>query len=408
MILQVIQVFLVTTLSSAVSKAIQPILKDPGSVTTLLATNLPLASNFYVNYITLQGLASKYSCAFERLDTALTVVVASGALVQISGLILFKLLGTILDKTPRKAYRRWVTLSGLGWGTIFPGLTYVFGAYAFSHRLLMCDSNLTVIAITYSCIAPLILGFAAIGLYLFYFAYRYNLLYVNSGNVDTKGLVYPQALQHLTVGCYLAILCLIGLFGIQAAPGPLVLMVIFGIFCVLYHLSLNSAISPLLYYLPRSLEAEEESLLQVEEGAMPSRAGASGSEKTGFNSSGVAETEKGLPNPPPHKKPGLLAKFFRPDLYTDYATMRRLVPRDSIPIEYSQETAREAYHHPAITNRTPLLWVPRDQAGVSRQECAHTSEVIPMTDEGAYYDEKGKLVVVKDDTAPIFQETIYY
>ena len=54
--IQVIQVFLVTTLSSAVSKAIQPILDNPASVTTLLASNLPLASNFYINYITLQGI----------------------------------------------------------------------------------------------------------------------------------------------------------------------------------------------------------------------------------------------------------------------------------------------------------------------------------------------------------------
>ncbi len=265
-----------------------------------------------------------------------------------------------------------------------------------------------MIAITYSCIAPLLLGFATIGLYLFYFAYRYNLLYVNTANIDTKGLVYPKALQHITVGCYLAIICLIGLFGIRAAPGPLVLMILFGILCVLYHVSLNSAINPLLYYLPRSLEAEEETLLQVEEGAMHARVGGNSFEKPGANGSHAAETDKSLPSPPPHKKPGMFAKFFRPDLYTDYATMRRLVPRNFAPIEYSGDTAREAYHHPAITDRPPLLWVPRDQAGVSRQECAHTSQIIPMTDEGAYFDEKGRLVVVKDDTAPIFEPKIYY
>jgi calcium permeable stress-gated cation channel len=252
------------------------------------------------------------------------------------------------------------------------------------------------------------LGFATIGLYLFYFAYRYNLLYVNAAHVDTKGLVYPRALQHILVGCYLAIICLIGLFGIQAAPGPLALMVILLIVCILYHVSLNSALNPLLYYLPRSLEAEEETLLQVEEGSMPSRAGGNSFDKPGLNGSHSAETEKSLPSPPPHKKPGLFAKFFKPDVYTDYATMRRLVPHDFTPIHYPEEIAREAYHHPAITDRPPLLWVPRDQAGVSRQECEHTSRVIPMTDEGAYFDEKGKMVVVKDDTAPIFEPKVYY
>jgi Calcium-dependent channel, 7TM region, putative phosphate len=68
--LQVVQVFLVTTLSSAVSKAIQPILDNPGSVTTLLATNLPLASNFYIYYFILQGLACKFTLALENEPVA--------------------------------------------------------------------------------------------------------------------------------------------------------------------------------------------------------------------------------------------------------------------------------------------------------------------------------------------------
>lgn len=38
----------------------------------------------------------------------------------------------------------------------------------------------------------------------------------------------------------------------------------------------------------------------------------------------------------------------------------------------------------------------------------HTSRVIPITDEGAYFDEKGKLVVVKDETAPIYEAKVYY
>src|ERR1700761_3002095 len=127
---------------------------------------------------------------------------------------------------------------------------------------------MTVISIAYAPIAPLMLGFACIGQALFYFAYRYNLLFVDSSVIDTKGLVYAKALQHTLVGCYLAVVCLIGLFGIRAAPAPLVLMVVFLIFMVLYHISLTSAIQPLLHYLPRSLEAEEAALLSTESAIM--------------------------------------------------------------------------------------------------------------------------------------------
>src|SRR5271155_794201 len=114
------------------------------------------------------------------------------------------------------------------------------------------------------------MGFATIGLWLFYFAFRYNLLFVNTCDIDTKGMVYPKALNHTLVGCYLCVICMIGLLGIRGAAGPIVLLVVLLIFMVLYHVSYLSAIQPLLYYLPRSLEAEEASLLQQPEAGVAS------------------------------------------------------------------------------------------------------------------------------------------
>lgn len=100
---QVIQVFLVTTLTSGASAAGVQIFKTPSSATTLLAGSLPQASNFYISYFILQGLT-----------------ISSGAVLQLVGVILFRVLGKFLDSTPRKMYKRFVTLSGLGWGTVFP------------------------------------------------------------------------------------------------------------------------------------------------------------------------------------------------------------------------------------------------------------------------------------------------
>lgn len=262
-------------------------------------------------------------------------------------------------------------------------------------------------AITYSIIAPLVLGFATIGLYLIYLAYRYNLLFVVHSNVDTKGLVYPRALQQTTTGAYLAIICLIGLFGIRGAAGPIVLMVVFLIFVILFHLSLNSALGPVLKFLPKSLEAEEESLLAAEDGGS-----ALGNEKgNGVPATGVNSTDSTIKalGPAPHKKPNFITKFLRPDLYTDYHTLRRLVPRGFAEISYDPVVERDAYYHPSISSQTPLLWVPRDQAGVSRQECRHSGKVIPMTDEGAGFDAKGKIIWDQENSRPpIWKEKIYY
>ncbi|KAL8803611.1 MAG: hypothetical protein Q9223_005322 [Gallowayella weberi] len=374
---QIVQVFLITTLSSAASASVTGILCHPTDAPNLLATNIPKASNFYISYFVLQGLT-----------------ISSGALLGIAGLILFRLLGAVLDTTPRKMYKRWSTLSALGWGTVFPVYT-----------------NLTVIAITYSVIAPLVLGFATIGLYLIYLAYRYNLLFVVNSHIDTKGLVYPRALQQTTTGAYLAIICLIGLFAINTAPGPVVLMAVFLVLVILFHLSLNAALEPLLKFLPKSLEAEEESLLAAEDGVAAPHS--SGTDKgshvatSGVNSS--TDSPRKDVGPAPHKKPNLITKFLRPDIYTDYQTLRRLVPRGFAEIAYDPVVERDAYYHPSISSQTPLLWIPRDSMGVSRQECLHSGKVIPMTDEGAGFDEKGKLTWDQETARPpIWQEKIYY
>ena len=112
---QVVQVFLVVTVASSASTVAAQIAANPSSATSLLATNLPKVSNFYIAYLILQGLT-----------------VSSGAVLQIVGLILSKLLGRILDKTPRAMYKRWSSLSGLGWGTVFPpfSLLLVIGTCA--------------------------------------------------------------------------------------------------------------------------------------------------------------------------------------------------------------------------------------------------------------------------------------
>ena len=272
--------------------------------------------------------------------------------------------------------------------------------------------SLTTVAITYSSIAPLILGFATIALYLIYLAYRYNLLFVFGCNIDTKGLVYPRALQQTTTGIYLSVLCMIGLFAIRAAAGPLVLMIVFLIFMILFHVSLNAAIDPLLTFLPKTLDAEEESLLALEDGhtnddstVNEKRTHVAAQPTLGRSSE--TSTGKILPSPP-HKKPNFLSKWLFPHKYTDYHTLRRLVPRGFAEIVYDRITERDAYYHPAIASKTPLLWVPSDRIGVSDQECRHSSKVIQMTNEGAHFDDKNKLVWDQESgRPPIYQEKVY-
>jgi hypothetical protein len=221
--------------------------------------------------------------------------------------------------------------------------------------------------------------------------------------------------------------CLIGLFAMgsganQLAVGPLILMIIFLIFVILYHISMNSAMEPLLNFLPKNLEAEEESLLAAERNSITKATSDDLSAPTsstgvprdsGVNVDGIDKgldsAEKGLTDTPASEpKPNFLTKFLRPDKYASYHQLRKLVPTAD-PTTYPLEAERDAYCHPSITSQPPLLWIPRDPLGVSSQEVAHTMRVIPITDEDAYLDEKCKIQwnVAKGEP-PIYEEKPAY
>jgi len=213
-VFQVVQVFLVATLSSAITSVINDVLANPGIVLNLLAENLPKASNFYISYFVLLGLSS-----------------AAGTLLNIGGFVVVILLGRILPgKTPRKVFDQLTKLSSPAWGSEFPK---------------WC--NLGVIAITYSGIAPLMLGFATVGFCLVYVAYRYNFLYVYETNIDTKGEAYSKALKQLLTGVFLSEICLIGLFAISTAKnsyaaGPLAIMCVMLLITIIFSVTLGAAL----------------------------------------------------------------------------------------------------------------------------------------------------------------------
>ncbi|KAL2126444.1 hypothetical protein VTI74DRAFT_891 [Chaetomium olivicolor] len=387
---QVIQVFLVATLASSATAVAKQIVDNPTSATSILANNLPKASNLYISYFIVQGLT-----------------IATSVLTQVVGFVIFTLLYKFLANTPRALYNKWSNLSAISWGSTMPVYT-----------------NIVVIAITYSCIAPLMLGWATIAMFLFYFAWRYNVFFVTDTQIDTRGLIYPRAIKQLFTGLYLAEVCMIGLFGASVAPGPLVLMVVFLVFTVLFHLSLNSALNPLLYNLPLTLLAEEESSRLIDPEAGTAGMGPSTSynsaEKSAtngrdLNGDGVVD---GAEDSVAHarearkvtgKSGNVFTRFLKPWIYADYTTLRNLVPRGMLIEPYSEEVAANAYFPPSVTSATPLLWIPADAAGVSKQEVAHTSRVIPITDEGCELDEKGKLVWDREGTRPpVWEEKILY
>lgn len=256
-------------------------------------------------------------------------------------------------------------------------------------------------AIAYACIAPLVLGFATIGIFLYYLSYRYNLLFVMQTKVDTKGESYTRALQHLLTGVYLSELCLIGLFGLHEAPGPSLLMAILLVVTIIYHLTMNRHLSPLEKYLPADLQAEDEEqpLLEADDDSAGETHPESRIERLGHGRV-----------PAPVLEP--VAAFFEPHIFASHQALKPWFQdlEDDLP-EYSDEDIRTAYMNPALTSKTPKPWLVRDEMGISNHEIAENEAAgIPSTDEGASLNDKNEIVWAMDDLTkvPIFKMPVKY
>ncbi|RPB00657.1 DUF221-domain-containing protein [Choiromyces venosus 120613-1] len=416
-----IQIFLVVSISSGITTVFQKLADNIASAPSILAQNLPKASNFFFSYLLLQAFT-----------------VSGGAILQIGTLFVQFILSPILDSTARQKFTRATELVQMKWGTFFPVYT-----------------NLACIGIIYSIISPLILVFNICTFSLFWMVYRYNLLYVHNFRFDTGGLLFPRAINQLFTGIYVMEICLIGLFflvrdvqGRVACFPQAIIMIVVTIFTVLYQYTLNSAFGPLLTYLPITLE--DDAVLRDEAFARDNenrRLLASGNivpeEQEGDDLNEVlAEREKrerrvehveeiemrNIQNVRGKKKEGIPSLFSRgrshnekpdagnPDHYSADPEMqsRRPPPKkqphtrpelmlfENIADEIEDLSPKErdilvgrAFQHEALRAKRPVIWIPRDDLGISDDEIRRTqrfSDNVWISNEYTGLDRKGRVV----------------
>lgn len=262
----------------------------------------------------------------------------------------------------------------------------------------------------YSCIAPLVLGFAAIGLVLFYLSYRYMLLYTAQPKIDTKGHSYTLSLQHMLTGVYIAELCLIGLFSLRGAFGPTVLLGILLIVTIVFTILTNRYFAPLEQYLPADLALDGSSDEDSEEAPLLSAAEEGQADALEREESRIHRISSAVKVSA--KVTGPIARFFEPHIFASHRAMKEWLrdgdfDEDDVP-QYSDEDIRKAYLHPAYTSQTPVIWLAKDDMGVSKKEIQENEKKeLKSSDEGAWIDKEGNLKWSVDDfeKIPIFKKT---
>ncbi|KXT13077.1 hypothetical protein AC579_4908 [Pseudocercospora musae] len=355
MVFQVFQVFLVTTFSSGAAAVATKIAKDPKSAPDLLAESLPKASNFYLTYFILQGTTS-----------------AASNLLDYSETLEYLFYEYFWDRTPRDKFQTYAQMRGTPWAAWYPKFT-----------------NFLIIAVAYSCIQPLTLGFAAVGLYFYYLSYRYSLLYVRQTKTDTKGEAYKRALQQMPTGLYLAELALIGLFGARKAAAQSTLMIVLLVLTAVGNVLLDRMLRPLELYLgvDKWSEPEQERLLAEEDGA-----DTTDDADLHASAHGRRLGLKKLPKPMPRWLSDFFDSIISASREKASSWLRQDAGWSDDSVQFSEDDIKKAYIAPAFTSKTPKLWIPRDNYGISKQEIeANEREGMASTDEAAEIDEDGRL-----------------
>jgi len=109
------------------------------------------------------------------------------------------------------------------------------------------------------------------------------------------------------------------------------------------------------------------------------------------------------------KKAGFFGRIFDVRKFKSFNKAKSIIP-NSKPPQYEAEEAEQAYFDPAITSPTPKLWIARDEMGISRKEVMDTRDVVPISDEFAWFNEKGKIVWDEERVldVPVWQRRVDY
>jgi hypothetical protein len=95
------------------------IIQDPTLIRSLLSSSIPSASNFYISYFILQGLA-----------------MSGSRIAHIGSLWRFHVMKNSL-RTPRAISKRWHRLRIIRWGSIYPVFTNM-GVIGLSSPMMFC------------------------------------------------------------------------------------------------------------------------------------------------------------------------------------------------------------------------------------------------------------------------------
>jgi len=202
---------------------------------------------------------------------------------------------------------------------------------------------------------------------------------------------------------------LFGLFGSKGASGPSLLIIILIVATVIHNITINKYLKPLEQNLPVDLLSthDEERPLLVDNDDVDGPDHEEQTRESQVHRFGSGNLPSILLDP--------LAKFVEPHIFASQEALRPWL-QDSSAGEndmpsYTDDDITKAYLNPAMTSKTPVVWLARDEHDVSKHEVEENEAVgIPSTDEGAFLDHDNAVIFDKEDWTqiPIFRRPKLY
>ncbi|QSZ36457.1 hypothetical protein DSL72_006336 [Monilinia vaccinii-corymbosi] len=428
-----VQVFLVVSISGGAVAALGSWSSDITSIPETLAQQLPKAANYFFSYMILQALS-----------------VSSGTLLQLTTLIFWFVLPKVFDNTARQKWTRNTTLPSVSWGSFFP----VYTNFA-CIGLIYCV--VSPVIIIFAIITFTLLWIANRYNMLYVSRFRIDtggLLYPRAINQTFTGLYVMEL-------CLIGLFFLTQDEQGNVLAAQALIMIVALLLTALYQFLLNWSFGPLLRYLP--ITFEDEAVLRDEafDRMQAKRLGLTTDDPedlpqndgTGIHGPGYIEMEnlqqtgggkfsKLRPTNLVHGAAvagswavrsgrNLRHKTFTRGSGTDgaHGTEERIVqPRitrkrqhrdieaqkrianalyggyndeiEDLAPEERDGLVKHAFQHYALRARRPVVWIPRDDIGVSDDEVRRTrdyaGENIWISNVGAALDAKPRELPVSE------------
>lgn len=341
------------TVSGGVVRLATRVADDPKSVGALLAFAVPRAANYFFGHLIMRGLSG-----------------SAGTLLQLEALTHALMSKLNAKSTPREEFRRQVKLANIQWGSFWPPFT-----------------NLAVIGIILTPVAPLVLIFVLLVFGLFWATFRYSILFVLEFEQETGGLLLPAAINQTFTGLYVMQICVAGIFFMSRDStgrasclwqGSFILV---GLICTaVFQVWLNYTFRPLLYFAPMTSDV-----------TMPDPARQEGC---------VLARETDSTRPPP-SAPRDCKSASDDDVEiraTETFTYHKNRIRDLLDLSAyeREEVLKRAFLHPAARAEKVTVWIPQDVNCIGADELKHGTEAgLSYSDVGCKINRKGELIVEK-------------